>query len=158
MTTNWEYTCTVCGHHHVYYSSVLLKYVYCLWPLPCLLFVCTILVLFMCTTLVLFMCTTLELFMCSTLVLFMCTILVVFVCSTLVVFVCSTLIGELFMCPTILLVCIVFYSYTNGYTWGLWKKVGSQKEVIYKFPTNVLAPFIYSRKRSFYSLILYQIK
>ena len=39
---------------HVYYFSIctLLKYVYCLWPLPHLLFMCTTLVLFMCTTLI----------------------------------------------------------------------------------------------------------
>ena len=88
---------------------------YCLWPLPHLLFVCTTLVLFVCTTLVLFMCTTLVLFMCTTLVLFMCTTLV------------------LFMCPTVVLVCIVFYSYTNGHTWELQGTWESQKEVIYNF-------------------------
>ena len=42
---------------------------YCLWPLPHLLLVCTTLVIFVCTTLVLFMCTTLVLFMCTSLVL-----------------------------------------------------------------------------------------
>ena len=76
----------------VYYLSIctLLKYVYCLWPLPHLLFVCTTLELFVCTTLVLFMCTTLVLFICTTLVLFVCTTLVLFVCTTLVLFVCTT--------------------------------------------------------------------
>ena len=48
----------------VYYFSTctLLKYVYCLWPLPRLILVRTTLVLFMCTTLVLFVCTTLVVF------------------------------------------------------------------------------------------------
>ena len=78
--------CTVCAHMvcstvvcvlfvatlmstiSVFYFSIgtLLKYVYCLWPLPHLLFVCTTLVLFVCTTLVLFMCTNLVLFVCNT--------------------------------------------------------------------------------------------
>ena len=62
------------GYHcYSYYLSdyKLGVYVYCLWPLPHLLLVCTLttLVLFMCTTLVLFMCTTLELFVCLTIVL-----------------------------------------------------------------------------------------
>ena len=80
----------------MYYLSIctLLEYVYCLWPLPHLLFMCTTLVLFMCTTLVLFMCTTLVLFMCTTLV--------------------------LFVCLTIVLVCIVFYSYTQMVTTLCW--------------------------------------
>ena len=40
----------------VYYFSIctLLKYVYCLWPLPHLVLVCTTLLQFICTTLVLF--------------------------------------------------------------------------------------------------------
>ena len=44
--------CTLCGHSQTYYSCVLLSYVYYLWPLPCLLFVCTTLVcvLFVATT------------------------------------------------------------------------------------------------------------
>ena len=59
----------------VYYCSIctLLKYVYCLWPLPHLQLVCTTLVLFMHTTLILFMCTTLVLFVCTTLVVFVYT-------------------------------------------------------------------------------------
>ena len=96
------------GYHcYSYYLSdyKLGVHVYCLWPLPHLLLVCTTLVLFVCTTLVLFMCTTLVLFVCTTLVLFVCTTLV------------------LFVCPTIVLVCIVLY----GRTWE------SQKAVVYKF-------------------------
>ena len=85
----------------VYYFSIctLHKYVYCLWPLPHLLFVCTTLVQFVCNTLVLFMCTTLVQFMCTTLVLFLCTTLVLFLCTTLVLFLCSTLV--LFVCSTL---------------------------------------------------------
>ena len=108
---------TYCSAYHCYcyYLSdyKLGVHVYCLWPLPHLLLVCTTLVLFVCTTLVLLVCTTLVLFVCTTLVLFMRTTLVLFVCTTLV----------LFVCPTIVLVCIVLYSHT-------WE---SQKAFVYNF-------------------------
>ena len=62
---------TYCSSYHCY-SYYLSDYklgvhMYCLWPLPHLLLVCTTLVLFVCTTLVLFMCTTLVLFVCTNL-------------------------------------------------------------------------------------------
>ena len=44
MTVYYFSTCTVCGHSHIYNDCVLLLYVYCLWPLPCTLILCTTLV------------------------------------------------------------------------------------------------------------------
>ena len=97
---------------------------YCLWPLPFLLLVCTTLVcvLFVATptsTISVFyfsICTLLKyvyclwplprlLFMCTTLVLFVCNTLVLSVCCTLVLSVGSTLV--LFVCRTIVLVCTI---------------------------------------------------